>query len=51
MEGQRLRLRARIETKGVLRPVNWACQQPLDSDGSFVIELKTFDAEGWRKGV
>lgn len=51
LEGQRLKLRAEIETKGVRRPVNWACEQPLDADGSFVIELQPFDAEGWRKGV
>jgi hypothetical protein len=51
MEGGKLKLRAGIETKGVRRPVNWACEQPLDTDGSFVIELQRFDAEGWRKGV
>jgi hypothetical protein len=51
MEGAKLKLRAEIETKGVRRPVNWACEQPLDPDGSFVIELQRFDAEGWRKGV
>jgi hypothetical protein len=51
MEGGKLKLRAEIETKGVRRPVNWACEQPLDPDGSFVIELQRFDAEGWRKGV
>ncbi len=50
MEGQRLRLRAEIETRGVRRPVNWACEQPLDHDG-LVIELKPLDAPGWRKGV
>jgi hypothetical protein len=51
MEGQRLKLRAEIETKAVRRPVQWACEQPLDPDGSFVIKLKEFDEEGWRKGV
>ena len=51
MEGMRLKLRAEIETKGVLRPVRWACEQPLEADGGFMIELKRFDAEGWRKGV
>ena len=50
MEGQRLRLRAEIETKGVRRPVQWACEQPLDA-GGLVFELKRFDAEGWRKGI
>jgi hypothetical protein len=35
----------------VRRPVSWACEQPLDADGSFVFELKRFDARGWRKGI
>jgi hypothetical protein len=51
MEGQRLKLRAEIETKGVRRPVNWACEQPLEADGAFLIQLKRFDERGWRKGV
>jgi hypothetical protein len=51
MEGQRLKLRAEIETRGERRPVNWACEQPLDADGSFVIELKRFDAKGWRERI
>ncbi|MGE5644318.1 MAG: hypothetical protein ACM336_00865 [Acidobacteriota bacterium] len=51
MEGQRLKLRAEIETKGVRRPVNWACEQPLEADGSFAIRIARFDAKGWRKGV
>jgi hypothetical protein len=51
MEGQRLKLRAEIETKGVRRGVNWACEQPLEADGGLAFELKTFDAKGWRKGV
>ena len=51
MEGQRLKLRAEIETKGVRRPVNWACEQPLEADGSFAIRIAPFDAKGWRKGV
>jgi hypothetical protein len=51
MEGQRLKLRAEIETKGVRRRVNWACEQPLEADGGLAFELKPFDAKGWRKGV
>jgi hypothetical protein len=51
MEGKRLKLRAEVETKGVLRPVVWACEQPLEADGALTFELKRFDAEGWRKGV
>ena len=48
---RRFKLRAEIETKGVRRPVQWACEQPLESDGAFLIELQPFDAPGWRKGV
>lgn len=50
MEGQRLGIRAELETKGVTRNVNWACEQPLD-DGAYPIELARFDAPGWRKNV
>ena len=51
MEGQKLNLRAEIEVKGILRPVTWACAQPLNEDGSLSILLKNFDDPGWRKGV
>ncbi|HLA40631.1 MAG TPA: hypothetical protein VJ417_11570, partial [Candidatus Glassbacteria bacterium] len=50
-EGQKVKIRAEFETKGVIRPVRWATAQPLLDDGSFVIELKGFDERGWRKGV
>jgi hypothetical protein len=47
-----LRLSAQIEIKGaVRRRVQWACEQPLESDGSFAIRLKEADAAGWLKGV
>jgi hypothetical protein len=51
MEGEKLSVRAEIETKGVRRPVRWACAQPLNPDGSFPITLRKFDDEGWRKGI
>lgn len=51
ISGQRFRLRAEIETRGVRRPVQWACEQPLDPDGTFLIELQPHSAPGWRKGV
>ena len=51
MEGKQLKVRAEIECKGVIRPVNWACAQPLNEDGSLSIQLKTFDERGWRKGI
>jgi hypothetical protein len=51
MEGKKLKLRAEIETKGIRRPVRWACAQPLNEDGSLTIQLKSFDDSGWRKGI
>ncbi len=51
MEGNKLKLRAEIETKGILRKVQWSCAQPLNEDGSLTIQLKLFDDKGWRKGI
>jgi hypothetical protein len=51
LEGQKMKIRAEIETRGVRRPVNWACAQPVEPDGSYVFELKRFGDEGWRKGI
>ncbi|MEA2063723.1 MAG: hypothetical protein U9P14_08505 [Gemmatimonadota bacterium] len=51
MEGKKMLMRAELETKGVRRPVAWACAQPVNPDGSLTIELKKFDEEGWRKGI
>jgi hypothetical protein len=52
MGGLELRLRAEVETKGgVRRPVQWACAQPLNPDGSFSITLKKPNEAGWLKGV
>jgi hypothetical protein len=48
---RRFKLRAEIETRGVRRQVQWTCEQPLDADGAFLIELQPHDAPGWRKGV
>ena len=51
MEGKQMKIRAEIETKGIRRPVRWACAQPLNQDGSLSIQLKTFEEKGWRKGI
>ncbi|MFO7888884.1 MAG: twin-arginine translocation signal domain-containing protein [bacterium] len=51
MEGKKMKIRAEIETKGIRRPVQWACAQPVNPDGSFTIQLKKFDDKGWRKGI
>ena len=51
MDGQQIRLRAELETKGVRRPVRWACHQPTNPDGSLTIRLKKGSDDNWRKGV
>ncbi|HEY8228268.1 MAG TPA: hypothetical protein VIG25_23585 [Pyrinomonadaceae bacterium] len=52
MDGQRLNLRAEIESKGgIRRPVRWASEQPLNPDGSLTVELLRSDDKRWRKGV
>jgi hypothetical protein len=52
MDGQKMKIRAEIETKGgVRRPIKWACAEALNPDGSLTIQLKRNDDSGWRKGV
>jgi hypothetical protein len=51
LEGQAVRLRAEVETRGVRRPVRWACAQPLNADGSLDVTLMKLDDPRWRKGV
>ena len=51
IQPQRFHLRAEIEVRGVRRPVQWACEQRLESDGSFAFDLQPHNAPGWRKGV
>jgi hypothetical protein len=47
-----VRLSALLEVRpGVMRPVAWACEQPVNSDGSITVPVKTADDHGWRKGV
>jgi hypothetical protein len=51
LAGSEVRLRAELEVKGVRRPVRWACAQPLDESGAFVVRLKRHDEPDWRKGI
>ncbi|HEY7304719.1 MAG TPA: hypothetical protein VH601_11420 [Bryobacteraceae bacterium] len=47
-----LKLKAELESKAhVRRPVQWACAQPLNSDGSLSIRLIQSNDARWRKGV
>jgi hypothetical protein len=48
----KLLLAAQLEVRpGMKRPVAWACEQPVNADGSITIELKGENDPGWRKGV
>jgi hypothetical protein len=48
----KLQLSAQIEIRpGVKKPLSWACEQPLNNDGSITIDLKSENGPGWRKGV
>ena len=51
MEGQQIVLRAELETKGVRRPVRWACHERSNADGSLTIRLKKGSDPDWKKGV
>jgi hypothetical protein len=51
LEGGMVRLRAEIETRGVRRPVRWACAQPVNADGSLDVRLLAADDPKWRKGI
>jgi len=51
LAGSEVRLRAGLELKGVRRSVRWACAQPLEADGAFVVRLKRWDDPDWRKGI
>ncbi len=45
-------LSAELEIRpGVKKAVAWACEQPVNPDGSITLELKGESDPGWRKGV
>ena len=44
LDGQKMLLRAEVETKGGIRkPVRWACTEPVNPDGSFSFQLRGGD--------
>jgi hypothetical protein len=48
----KIQLSAQVELRpGIKRPVAWACEQPVNADGSITVELKGDNDRGWRKGV
>jgi hypothetical protein len=45
-------LSAQIEIRpGVLKPIIWAIEQPLNADGSIMVEVKAPNDPTWRKGI
>jgi hypothetical protein len=48
----KVNLSVEIEMRpGILKPVAWACEQPVNADGSISIEVKRMDDPKWRKGI
>ena len=48
----KINLSAQLEIRpGVKKTIAWACEQPVNEDGSITIELKPENDRGWRKGV
>ena len=48
----KVNLSAKIEVRpGVTKPVAWACEQPVNPDGSISVVLKGEKDPKWRKGV
>jgi hypothetical protein len=47
-----IRLSAQLELRpGVVKPVAWACEQPVNSDGSISVTVRRPDDPQWRKGI
>jgi hypothetical protein len=48
----KVHLTAEIELRpGVLKPIAWACEQPVNADGSISVEVKPMDDPKFRKAV
>lgn len=47
-----IRLSAQLEIRpGVVKPVAWACEQQVNSDGSISVTVRRPDDPQWRKGI
>lgn len=47
-----IHLSAQLEIRdGMKKPIAWACEQPVNPDGSITVDLKGENDRGWRKGV
>jgi hypothetical protein len=48
----KVNLSAELEIRpDVFRPITWACEQPLNADGSISVEVRDINDPSWRKGV
>jgi hypothetical protein len=48
----KINLSAQLEIRpSVKKRVAWACEQPLNPDGSIAMDVKNDNDPGWRKGV
>jgi hypothetical protein len=47
-----INLLAEIEIRpGVVKPIAWACEQPLNQDGSISIRIRPMNDPNWRKAI
>lgn len=47
-----INLLAEIEMRpNIVKPVAWACEQPLNPDGSLSVDVKPMNDPNWRKGI
>jgi hypothetical protein len=50
--GGKVNLSAQLEVRpGVMKPVAWACEQDVNSDGSITVEVMRYDDPNWRWGI
>ncbi len=49
MDYEGLSIRAEVETKGVVRPVRWACREAVDAEGALPLAPQKFTRMNWRK--
>jgi hypothetical protein len=46
------RLLAQIELRpGMLKPIAWACEQPLNQGGPISLEIRPMNDHAWRKSI
>jgi hypothetical protein len=47
-----INLLAEIEMRPEVRmPIAWACEQPLNPDGSVSVQIRPMDDPNWRKSI